>query len=81
MTAACIYLKLSEECQELIKQNKIYSEYNYKEICILYNEFNALLRQLKKQDFSPSVLFVIKRHLKDIKTVKRYYEEFGLTGD
>ena len=81
MTAGYIYFNLSEEAQELIKQNKIYSEYNYKEICILYNEFKGLLQHLKNEDFIPGGLSVIKKHIKDIKTVKKYYEVFGYTGD
>jgi hypothetical protein len=72
------YYKLffSKEAQELIEQNKIYSEYTYKEIMILLTEYTGFLQYLKNENltYRNSAIDVLKKHIKDLKKVKKYYE-------
>ena len=70
------YKFFSKEAQELIEQNKIYSEYTYEESMILLNEYKGFLKYLENENltYKNNTVDVLKKHIKDLKKVKKYYE-------
>lgn len=70
------YKFFSKEAQDLIKQNKIYSEYTYEEAMILLKEYTSFLKYLENENltYKNHTIDVLKKHIKDLKKVKRYYE-------
>lgn len=70
------YKFFSKEAQELINQNKIYSEYTYEEAMILLNEYTGFLNYLENENltYRNSAVDVLKKHIKILKKVKKYYE-------